>query len=311
MKILRKPSNNANYIATVAIGDTFIKAWEYAALPSWIKYCEIYDLGLIVFDANLIDEKHPKWKKSNWQRLLIPEAILAAGYEICNVCYLDTDIIISPIARNIFEFHDPEKIGVVSQINGLPLDRHRALRLLAFLRHRFLSERYPLDSALFMNPEDVFKFHSLTPFPDYVCTGVLVFSVKRFSSVFSDWFYRYASDVNSITGGGEEPILNYELQRDGRLNFLPYHFQALWIYEVATKYPFLFESKHDHGLVRRCIESVLLSADFLHFAGSWDECQMWKIGNFFSDESTNSFISAFGNYLCQPVTGKPVGLVRP
>ena len=86
--------------------------------------------------------------------------IIDSNIQVENVLYLDSDILISPLAPNLFHDFDPLSIAVVSLCNNLPQPRDLTLRRLAFLRHTHLS-RSPLDSALFMSLPDVFKYHSL------------------------------------------------------------------------------------------------------------------------------------------------------
>ena len=313
MKEIRRPRASRHYIATVAIGEEYYKQWESASLPTWIHYCDRHDLGLLVFSDELISHTDPCYKKSNWQRLLIPSYLQSLGHDAADICYLDTDVIISPLANNIFCLHDPSRIGVVSQRHNLPMSLHQTLRIVAFSRNYYLDNKYPLDSSLFMDPKSLFHYHGFSAdLPDdYFCTGVLLFNVEYAASLFSEWFYRYPANIQTITGGGEEPILNFELLSHGSLNILPYEYQALWIYEIASKYPFLYNRLGEHPLVRDCIESSLIANNFLHFAGSWHECQAWKIGDFFNGDDSKEWITRFSEYLDSPVTGNPQGLVRP
>ena len=102
MKIILSPKIKKNYIVTIAIGDQYLSEWEQYALPSWKLYCEKYDIGLIVFTRDLISKQDLKWKKATWQKLLIGNTLKSKISNIDNICYLDTDILISPIAPDIF-----------------------------------------------------------------------------------------------------------------------------------------------------------------------------------------------------------------
>jgi len=312
MQVFIQPGNSGNVLATVAIGAAYLEEWTRSAFPGWSEYCHRHDLGLIVFDQEMLDKENVAWKKATWQKLLMAEALRAAGLKLNNVCYLDTDILISPFAPNVFEAYDPETIAVVSQTNGLPQPLQLTLRRLAFLRHTHWDERYPLDSALFMTPRQIFEFHGLPAHDNYFCAGFFVFNVDNHRALMKSWFDKYESGIQTITGGGDEPHLNYEFQSWGRLSWLPYEFQALWTYEAAWRYPFLFDfGKYDHHLIRACIESSLYANHFLHFAGSWHECQMWKIGGFFEEQRKRQEINAYRAYLSTPVTGRPRGMIRP
>jgi len=312
MKVYIEPGASGNILTTVAIGKEYLEPWENNALPSWDEYCRKNDLGLIVFNEEMLEKDSSVWKKANWQKLLIGRALDEAGMNIKNVCYLDTDILISPLAPNVFDDYDDETICLVSQVHGLPQSLHQTLRRLAFLRHTNWDRQYPLDSALFMTPKQIFEFHGVPPHDEYVCTGFFVFSVAKHGELLKSWFDKYQKGVQSITGGGEEPHLNHELMSWGKLSWLPYEFQALWTYEVAWRYPFLFEfGRNNEALIRECIEASLYANHFLHFAGSWHECQMWKIGRFFEGERQRSELDAYLAYLATPVTGQPKGMIRP
>lgn len=312
VKVYIEPTTSGNILSTVVIGDKYLDSWMKNALPSWINYCKKYQIGLIVFEKDILDKKNEKWKKANWQKLLIGSEIYKRKIDITNVCYLDSDILISPLAKNIFLNYNKETICVVSQIKNLPQPLDLTLRRLAFLRHTNWDRNYPLDSALFMPPEEIFKFHNLPSYNDYICTGFFIFNIVNHQDLLKKWFDKYDKNIDSITGGGEEPYLNYELFNWGKLSWLPYEYQALWTYEVAWKYPFLFNyGKNDQNLIRKCIESSLYTNNFLHFAGSWNECEMWKIGGFFDDESATDELKEYLNYLDTPVFGNPQGVIRP
>jgi len=312
MKIYYRPKGSDNWLVTVAIGNKHLLDWEKNALPTWKVYCEKYSLGLIVFNEELIGKQHIKWKKVNWHKLLIGKKMKDLGYKLAQVLYLDTDILISPLAPNVFDIYDENKIAVVSQIEGLPQPLDKTLRRLAFLRNKNWDKNYPLDSALFMPVAKIFEFHNLKPFTNYLCTGFFIFSVSKHADLLESWFYKYEADIETLTGGGEEPHLNYELQSWGQLQWLPYEFQALWTYEIAWRYPFLFDyGVNKEDLIRECIESSLYSNHFLHFAGSWGESQMWKIGDYFSSKKKMENLDQYSSYLTKPLTGLPKGIIKP
>ena len=282
------------------------------AYHTWEMYCHRHDLGLILFDDHLISPDHPKWKKANWQKYLIPSAIVDAGLRVNNVCHLDTDILISPLAPNIFEQHLDDRISVISQFLRLPFERMEALRRIAFLRNRFFSSDYPLDSLLFASSEQLATFSSLPTQPDYACSGIFVFNVAFFRDLLSEFFHRYDKSVLTPTDGGDELYFNYFVQSNKFENWLEYRYQALWIYEAAMYYPFLYERKNfDLALVKKCIEASLFSNYFLHFAGAWHESKMWEQVKVFDTPESLEMFSAFDEYMKVPVYGKPLGAIKP
>lgn len=312
MRILIEPRIGGNALVTIATGGDFLARWESVAKSGWEAYCRRHGLGLIVFDEELFERGKSGWKKVHWQKTLIGRALQEAGCRAVNVCFLDTDILINPTAPNIFEGYDPATFGLVSLRKQLPFPYDEVLRRMAFLRHHCYDANYPLDSALFMTVEQLYAYHDLDPQADEACTGVILFNVEKHSGLMESWFHKYDSDVTSITNGGEQTHLNYEIQRLGQVTWLDYRFQAIWAFEMAWKYPFLYgERGSDETLVRACIEASLYQNHFLHFAGYWHESQMWKVGGFFEDSRQKNLLRAYRDYLDMPVTGAPQGIIRP
>ena len=312
LKVLIQPGKSGNVLATIAIGDAYLEPFMKYAFHTWEMYCKRHDLGLILFDDHLIESNHPKWKNPFWQKLLIPKIVANSGLRVENICHLDTDILVNPTAPNIFDNHDPHKVGLISQMTRLPYDRQSILRRVAFLRNRYLSSRYPLDSILFASIPELYKFSSLAPQPDIACSGVFLFNPKFHADLFLNFFNEFDETVVTPDSGGEELHFNYLIQSQGLEAWLDYRFQAVWIYEVAWKYPFLYgESRENLEVVRQCIESSLFTNYFLHFAGPWHESQFWKQVDVFNNPETISMFIDFADYLEVPVTGKPKGSIKP
>lgn len=310
--IIYTPRNSKNYLVTIAIGENYYKDWFKFALPNWLRYCKKNDIGIIAITHDLLSKKDPTYKKPTWQKLLIGKIFIENKLDIENICYLDSDILANPQAPNIFENYDDKNIGVVSQRKNLEQPLNETLRKIAFLRHYNYSNQYPLDSSLFMTTEDVYKYHNVEPQNDYFCAGLFVFNLKNHGMLMNSWFDKYTKDIHTLTGGGDEPILNYEFLNYGKINWLDYKFQALWIYEISWKYPFLYNyGKRNIDLIKECVEASLTTNYFLHFAGSWFESEMWKIENFFENAQKKKYLENYHNYLKLPVTGKPVGLKKP
>lgn len=310
MKVLRK-SNSKNYIVTIAIGEEYLKNFEKFSLPTWSKYCERHNLGLIIFTHPLIESNAQNWKKANWQKLLIGKFIQQKNIEINNICFLDVDILINHYSPNIFDFYDSETFGLVSQVKNIPFLLLETKKRIAYNRHYFYDQKYPLDSALFMSPEQIFKSMNLKTFNNYACTGLIVFNVKKHSDIMETWFNKYPSDIQSLTGG-EQPYVNWEIQNYKKITWLNYKFQAIWIFEQAWNYPFLYNDfQKNKKIIKLCIESCLSNNYFLHFAGSWFESDMWKDESIFKSEIFLNRIDHFQNYLLKQSKSIPVGKVNP
>ena len=298
------PSGDA--IVSLAVGGNYLENWEKNCSETWISYCLRHNLGLYIQEESL--DKQTATKKTQWQKILLVGELSRKFPSVKNFCYLDTDIVINPWSSNVFELINPKSVNLVSQIKNLPYQLDKVLRRIAFNRNRYFDSRYPLDSALFMTPEEIFKHHGLPTHDDYACTGLIGGSVLELTAPFEKIYEKYSSNVYSITNNGDEPILNSEFQDNFPITWLPYNFQAIWLYEIAAKYPFLYEQAYQSpGLIRKCAESILNSNNFLHFAGSWGESKMIEVGDFFN----NSDLDDFNEYLQTPVTGAPVGVIRP
>lgn len=273
-----KPKNTHNYIVTLCFGKKYINEWKKFALPNWLIYCKKNNIGLAMINKP-IETKKKIIKKTVWHKLLIGEFFVKSKILVNNICYLDNDILINHyIAPNIFNNFDEKKISVVSQVKNLPYDWDYANKVISFNRNKYYSKKYPLDSAIFMKPKDIFKYHNFkNSFNNYFCAGLFIFNVKKNYKFLSSIFYKYPMNFETLTGGGDQPILNYEFQLSNKLNWIDYRFQALWVYEMAYKYSFLYKkiNKIDKVVID-CINESLLSNYFLHFAGSWHEGNMWK-----------------------------------
>jgi hypothetical protein len=311
MKVILKPDKNGNYITTTAIGEPYFSDFTKYSMPSWVEYCNRFGLGLAVVVKDLIDVNDKYYKKANWQKFLVGKELQIVDDSVNNICHLDTDIIISPIAPNIFEFHNNDKISVISKRKNLPFSYDLTLRKIAFFRNKYYDQKYPLDSALFISIDDLYKYHDLKvpKIADETCSGVYVFNVKKYSDFFEEIFYSYTHDIDTITNGGDQTHFNYHVLNN-EVNFLSYKFQAIWVFEQAIKYPFLYDNPGSN-LIKQCIESALLDNYFLHFAGSWHESDMWKMGGVFDSKEKKIEIRDYYKYLKESVTGDSKGMIKP
>ena len=224
---------------------------------------------------------------------------------------IDTDILINTEAPNIFNFHKKNSVSVVSIRKKMPYDWLDTTRKMAFLRNKYYSKKYPLDSALNISIENLYKYHKLSPQKDEYCAGVYIISRNNFDA-FHKYFYKFKKNVNSITNGGEQTHFNYFIQKYSKINNLDYRFQAQWVFEMANYYPFLYSKKYGKNLdlISACIDSSLLNNYFLHFAGSWYEGDMWKtskVGNLFDI----NFKRNLKKYKKLKLRGKPIGRISP
>jgi hypothetical protein len=303
---------SGNWLVSIAVGEPYLNRWKATVSKSWMDYAITYDLGIVIVVKDLIEKDDTNWKKPNWQKLLIPSELLKSDLFVKIVCYLDTDVLINPFSSNVFDLHKPEKIGVVSLRNNLPFNYDLTLRKLALLRRTFLDKDYPLDSALFISPSDLYKHHDLQVQEDEFCSGFFLFDATEFASIMESWFFEIKSDVVSITNNGDQTHINYYVQSLGLANYLPYEYQAIWSFEAANFYSFLFAQEFkDINLYKLCIQSTLLRVNFLHFAGSWTESSKFSEIDFEINLQFYELLRNYQSYSKKTLSGKPRGMIRP
>lgn len=293
-------------IVTLAIGNDFESNWRNHSLPLLLDYCKKYNLGLYLQNSSLDQQKTKK--KLTWQKLLLPIELKNNFHYIEEFCYLDTDVLVNNYGPSVFTFASGE-MALVSQFNNLPYNLDIVLRRIAFYRHNYLSSEYPLDSSLFMTVKQIYEYHKLEPQQDYACAGFFMGNIEAHSEELKKIYFKYPSTVLTLTDGGDEPIFNYEFQKQFKINWLPYQLQALWLYEMAAFYPFLYQDLNNHELILKCVETTLDNNLFLHFAGGWHESHMISVASKFS--KVNTVKENFRKYMQIPVTGKPIGRVLP
>ena len=302
-------SKNQNYFCTVVIGKKYYNNFIKYTYPLFKLYCKKNDIGIFLITDHLISKKNPYWKNPNWQKLLAPKILLNKYKKIKNLCMIDSDILINYEAPNIFRSHKKNNVSVISLRNNMPYEWENSTKLIAFLRNRFYSKRYPLDSAINISIKNLYKFHNLKPQKDEFCAGVYVISRNSFNRLY-DFFFKYKKNVKTITGGGEQTHFNYFVQKNFRINILNYKFQTQWVFEMANYYPFLYTKplSKNKKLITTCIENSLRNNYFLHFAGSWHESYMWKKN--ITTYLGNDFFKKFYKYKNTKLTGKPLGIIK-
>jgi hypothetical protein len=307
IEVVNSESNSA--IVTLALGEKHLADWERHSKPSLIKYCQLHNINLYVQTDSL--DLTNRYAKATWQKMLLAKEIQSKFPNIARYCYVDTDIIANPYAKNIFDEYQENKISLVSQFNKLPFDIDQIQKKISFYRHNYYDKNYPLDSAIFMKPKQIYEHHNLMPQPDYACAGLFMSGIKYSADLLSEIFYKYSKETETLTGG-DEPIFNYELQKTFEINWIPYKYQAIWNFEMADKLTFLYNRElHNQKLVNFSLMTVLSNYVFLHFAGSWYEKDIWKSNTLFSENHLLEEMQKIQDYMESKVTGHPAGIIKP
>ncbi|MDC0454723.1 hypothetical protein OAL68_01750 [Candidatus Pelagibacter sp.] len=304
-------SKSKNYLVTIGIGKKYYDRWLKYAYPSWKEYCLNNSLGLMIICNNLIDVSHPKWKKATWQKMLIGELIIKDKLPINNVCYIDTDFLINPNSPNVFKEIKKDRISVVSTTKRLPYDLDYIRRKISFNRKTYIDKKYPLDSALFMNEKKYYNFHGFKEQKDIVNMGFIGFNVKNHWKRMLGWFNKYDRETFGLTEDGDNPYISYEMLNYGKLKWLDYKYQVCWTYEMAFKYAFLYNNISNKFLIKECILDSLKDCYFLHFAGTWNESEMWLSNVTKLSKKELKLNQRFFDYLNIKISGKAIGRITP
>ncbi len=294
-------SKSKNYIVSVAIGKKHYNEWKRYASNLWIKYCKKNKLGIIIINKDLISKKSIYWKSPTWQRLLVANYLSLYAKNVKNICLLDTDVFINPLSPNIFDSHKKHKISAVTAYKDIPFFKNNfdLRKKLVFLRKNFLNKKYPLNSSVTASPKEIFKHYKFKKtFNNYFVAGVLVFNIKLFEKVLLKIYKKYCSNYLKKTFLGVEVPLNNELMRLNLVNWIEYKFQAIWLFEIADKYNFLYYNNFkDKKILKLVIEQILIENYFLHFAGTLSDAKnIWKLTNILNEKKKIKLINSYQNF---------------
>ena len=296
-------------LVVTVIGEDYLKFFRKVSMPNFEHYCQAHGLGLLLLkdyirpkDANC----HPYSLDPGYQRLLAPSLIQKLFPHYKFICDIDADCLPSPYGRDIFDNSNLSP-GVINVVMPTPINNSRQQlgKRLALLRKFFHFADFPLDSLLSGSDDDEkyllgFKYKGpistlgtcLGSVDDLSVSGLDLYKGmgKKFSGYLQNYRNEYYENIFEI-------------------NYLPYEFQAIWNYEVALNYPFLFFEKNT-DLERNCVEAVLSRVDMLHFAGSWPENDVFKTGPFLFEDSKSSFYHSLTDYLCDEIEIKSYGRLK-
>ena len=269
--IARGGPGTREWLLTTAIGGDYLRGWEDGPAASWNDYAERHDLGIAVAVDTLARWGEPELNGS-WQKLLAPRELSELlGHDVRCVL-LDTDVFIGPAARSVFAEVPVGCIGVVSEQHGLPMPVRELQNRVAWLRRTFGDGSFPLSSSLNAVPRDLARWAGLEPVSDDAfCAGVIVLDTVAHAAAFADMYVNapMTDQYRAVDWGEQTWVNNCVLRRDD-VHWLPYEWQALWIWEMAAHYPFLYWSGVPSEVVEWCLASALMRNSFLHLAGRWE-----------------------------------------
>ena len=269
-------------LCLTVIGNDFKGYFERVSLPHFKLYCEKYGLGLLIL-TDYIDKKKqhisPYREIPNTQRLLIPQIILSEFSQYNFICDIDVDCIPGPMARNIFSIADEGNLREDTIYVAKPVPdgytRSNLGKRLSMLRKTFHDNTFPLDSGIIGDDGFWRKTYSLNFSGPVATMGLSMGSTQ----LMFRYFKRVYQTIEIENHGYLDFLMNQICREEAKVSWLPYEFRAIWNYEMALYYPFLFSSELEH-LAYDCVMATLLRVDILHFAGNWPENNVFKKGPF-------------------------------
>ncbi len=272
-------------ICLTAIGDEFLNDFNKISLPHFKNYCLKYGLGLILLkDYINEDDKNfaPYNSRPNLQRLLLPSFVKKHFSKYKFICDIDVDCLPGQVARNIFDFTDFRNEKNIFLTNPTPknFSRENIGKRLSILRNIYNDNNFPINSLLSGSDQDEKEIYNLKFDGQIATIGTCVAKIDTLS----DCFLKVYKSIQKNFSGYLQHYTNQTFRKYGNLNWLPYEFQAIWNFEVALYYPFLFSDQYSN-LMKQCVMQSLLRVDMLHFAGNWAENKIFKFGPFLEFEN--------------------------
>lgn len=311
MSIIKEliPSSSGYAFFVILIGKSYQDNFFKVAYPNYKLYCEKNDIGFIAILDYIIKEDefvHPYNINPGYQSLLAPAIIKDSFPNYTFLCDVDADCIPNPMGECIFKNSRLEQ-GTINIVSPTPVgfSRQQLGKRISLLRKLFLKSDFPLDSLMSASDEDekkLLKFDFDGPIATIgTCLGYV-------DDLIDSGNFLYKSIKNNFVGY-IQIYRNDFYQKNFSVNWLPYEFQAIWNFELAVHYPFLY-MKQSESFTRLCIESVLSRVHMLHFAGSWSENNVFNEGPFTYKSSLKGYFHKLDVYQKEILEIKSYGKIR-
>lgn len=259
---------NKKALATLAIGDSFLTAFNEVFRPSWELYADRHGYDILVFDDYIDRSDWSLARKPHWQKHLVIGTPEAAEYE--SVAVIDGDIHINPInAPCIVSSMNTERIGIVgfSQSNRetARMRDRREPRINAIMMDRNVPQAVTPDV---MSEYYTRAGYTENPPDEWSNGGVLV--LRPGDETQRDIMRRIYHDHDAFTGSYTDGLaICQEVFGSGYFEMLDPRFNAEVIFELAEIAPYLFLDEFEDDLYGRGLAAltIWLNNWFLHFIG--------------------------------------------
>ena len=290
----------------VIIGEEYRSKINKVALPHFTKYCEKYGLGFLVI-TDYVNPAHATLKPYNidpgYQRLLAPRLIQEQFPQYTFLCDIDADCIPSVFGRNIFESSTLRQ-GTINLVRPTPSSASRQSlgRKISLLRRSFQDPNCPLDSLLAGSDQDEKRILGFDFEGPIATIGTAVGHVDDLQRSGVDLYRAIEEEFSGYLQNYRNKVYTNEF----KVNYLPYSFQAIWNFELAEHYPFLYFTDSS-DIAIECLKATLLRVDMLHFAGRWPENNLFYSGPFLFEDENNLFYTKIKSYLNEELDIKSYG----
>jgi len=236
-------------IVTLVVGPNYRHHWHSVARPSWEHYAGRHGYQLIVFERPIDESPMGLERSPAWQKLLILRQSELQHFD--QVLWLDSDIIINPLAP-----------CAVSQV---PIEKVGAVPDQALLSHPSLATAFARNNGWQAGPaalsRQFYASNNLSaPAGYHLNSGVWVASPRHHGELFE---YTYRTHQQRPHSYFEQAAFSSEVIGRGLHQFLDPRFNTLWLEYRVAFYPFLSQVPAMNPL---CIAIALRNAFFLHFA---------------------------------------------
>jgi len=274
-----------NGIVILAVGEDYLNKWKTYSKPSVEKYCERFDLELVVQTELLDVSDRAKSRSAAWQKCLI--GTLPEVKKLDRVVWMDSDIVVNNAnAGNIFELVPEGKIGGSEAFTffNKPYYKFILSEMFKFWEKAGVQYIHNLTGKEFYQ-----NYGIDTELNDVIQTGVMVMEPAQHAEIFERAYHNYEEKGSSAWNYEMRP-LSYEIVKSGmfhevddRYNFLVSNYLTGFYPDAQNGYTLtksetyiqrliaFFKSQNikvwQDSYLEKAIVTAYSNASFLHFAG--------------------------------------------
>lgn len=292
-------------LITAAVGERYLNNWKQFSLPSWFRYAERNEYQILALTSALTNEDTSHF---GWNKFLMFSEIENYVGDDCTLVLLDADQVISPLAPGLDEYLGIQALGVVRDSVGNPFER----RLLSFLRKSHLDPRYPLDSLLLADREEMIaNLRTMENLNEIYSSGFVIVP-----PLFRGVLHRFATEsisaslLEEIDGGGDQFPFNSLVSSLPKYE-LDERWQGIWPFILSSNFPHLYRSR-DAREGSMAVATAMLNYFCIHFSTTLPEKDFWMLDHLKAWDEIFPLVEdlSLESYLSQEISPKSYGQIR-